>query len=102
MQESSESHHLLKILQGSPILSMVSASCWLKLKGHLSNLILSLPLPYSLQSRPLLFPVAITAVPPAMSTMLPVFTTPTFHLRGHLLQEDFSDPAPPRLSLAGP
>lgn len=43
MQESSKSHHLLKILQGS-ILSMVSASCWLKLKGHLSNLILSPPL----------------------------------------------------------
>lgn len=82
MQESSKSHHLLKILQGSPILSMASASCWLKLKGHLSSLILSPPLPYSLQSRPLLFPVAITAVPPAVSTLLPVFTTLTFHLRG--------------------
>lgn len=44
MQESSKSHHLLIILQGSSILSMVSASCWLKLKGHLSNLILSPPL----------------------------------------------------------
>lgn len=44
MQESSKSHHLLKILQGSSVLSMVSVSCWLKLKGHLSNLILSPPL----------------------------------------------------------
>lgn len=33
-----------------------------------------------------------------MSTLLPVFTTLTFHLRGHLLQEAFSDSTLPRLS----